>query len=145
MYVVQPNVVVDMKRRQLLCVKSFFLHTSSLKWQSHKSQLWKYFWNFIHDHCIFIRTVSFQRLLSALHTIKSLAGACLSQQHTQEFSDCLLMGNLMLMYCDLWLQKSKIEQQTGLLLATLRYSEKAILIYELYLIMQIKPNKLQHP
>ena len=45
----------------VMCQKVFFLHTSSLKWQSHKSQLWKYFWNFIHDHSIYIyiRTVSF--------------------------------------------------------------------------------------
>ena len=37
-----------------------------------------------------------------------------------EFSDCLCRGNLMLMHCDLCPKVSKIDQQTGLLLTTLR-------------------------
>ena len=62
-----------------------------------------------------------------LGTIKWQRVDSLSQQHIFEFSNCLLRGNLMLMYCDLWPKESKIEQQTGLLLATLQYVRHALL------------------
>ena len=55
-------------------------------------------------------------------TVKSQAVVCLGQQHILRFSEGLCCRNLMSVYYDLWPKTSKIGQQTGVLLATLRYS-----------------------
>ena len=62
-------------------------------------------------------------------TIKLRVVDCLGQQHIFTFSDCLLSGVLMLLYCDIWTKWSIIVQQSDLLLATLQYSKALLLSY----------------